>query len=46
LAEKILELHASSEKRSTLGIAARKFVEENFDIRKIARQYQSLYQKI
>ena len=46
LAEKILELHASSEKRSTLSIAARKFVEENFDIRKIALKYQALYQKI
>lgn len=46
LSEKILELYANPEKRSQLGLSARKFVENNFDIRKIAQKYQALYQKI
>jgi glycosyltransferase involved in cell wall biosynthesis len=46
LSEKILELHNFPEKRLQLGLFARKFVENNFDIRKIAQKYQALYQKI
>lgn len=46
LAEKILALHNSQDLRLQLGIAARKFTEENFDIQKISQKYQALYQKI
>jgi glycosyltransferase involved in cell wall biosynthesis len=46
LAEKILELYNSQDMRLQLGLTARKFAQENFDIQKIAQQYQALYQKI
>jgi glycosyltransferase involved in cell wall biosynthesis len=46
LAEKILELYHSQDRRLQLGLVAKKFTQENFDIQKIAREYQALYQKI
>ncbi len=46
LVAKILELYNSQNMRLQLGLAARKFTQENFDIQKIAFKYQELYQKI
>jgi len=42
----ILELYQNKEKRNLLGKNARKFVEENFDIKKIAEIYRQIYQNL
>lgn len=44
--EAILDLYNNPEKRKNLGKNARKFVEENFDIKKIARTYEEIYKNI
>lgn len=44
LVEAILDLHSNPEKREQIGKAARKFVEERFDIKKIAEIYQKIYE--
>ena len=46
LIEAILDLYHHPEKRSLIGLEARKFVEERFDIRKIAEKYQEIYEKL
>jgi phosphatidylinositol alpha-1,6-mannosyltransferase len=43
LNEAILDLYHNQEKRVLLGQNARKFAEENFDIRKISRIYSEIY---
>jgi glycosyltransferase involved in cell wall biosynthesis len=43
---KILDLYNNLEKRNSIGKNARKYVEENFDIRKIAEQYKDVYKKL
>lgn len=42
----ILDLYNNPEKRAQIGQAARKFVEENFDIQKIAGIYRQIYEKL
>jgi len=42
----ILELYQNKEKRELIGKNARKFVEENFDIKKIAEIYRQIYEKL
>ncbi len=44
--ETVFDLRFNKEKRNQLGLAGRKFVEENFDIRNIARQYADIYNKL
>lgn len=44
LTDAILDLHGNPEKRNLLGKNARKFCEENFDIKKIARIYEKIYE--
>ncbi|MCX6763209.1 MAG: glycosyltransferase family 4 protein, partial [Candidatus Moranbacteria bacterium] len=39
----IMDLYSSPEKRNQIGAEARKFVEANFDIKKIADIYQKIY---
>ena len=46
LNSKILDLYNNPEKRNILGENARKYVEENFDIQKVAEQYKTVYEKI
>jgi glycosyltransferase involved in cell wall biosynthesis len=46
LNSKILDLYNNHEKRSVLGKNARLYVEENFDINSIAKQYQAIYEKL
>lgn len=43
LANAILDLHDYPEKRESIGKEARKYVENNFDIKKIAKNYQQIY---
>ncbi|HBO16871.1 MAG: Glycosyl transferase group 1 [Candidatus Moranbacteria bacterium GW2011_GWE2_35_2-] len=42
----ILDLHDNPEKRKKLGISARKYVEQNFDIKNVSKQYAEIYEKI
>lgn len=42
----ILNLYNDPEKRSCIGKNARKYVEENFDIRNVAEQYKTIYEKL
>lgn len=42
----ILSLYNGSEKRKMLGLNARKYVEENFDINSVAKQYEEIYNKL
>lgn len=42
----IFDLQKNPEKRISLGKAARKFTEENFDIKKVAEKYREVYMKI
>lgn len=42
----ILDFQANPEKRTSLGKNARKFAQENFDIQKIARTYQEIYETL
>lgn len=43
---KILDLYNNPEKRNLLGKNARQYVEENFDINLVAKQYQTVYEKM
>ncbi len=43
LAEAILDLKNNPEKMNRIGESARKFCEENFDIKKIAKKYEEIY---
>lgn len=43
LKDAILDLRRNSEKRSTIGKNARKFIGENFDIKKAAQNYREIY---
>jgi len=42
--DSIINLYNNSEKRNQIGTQARKFVEENFDIRQIAEIYKKIYE--
>ena len=42
----ILKLYEDQEKRNFLGKNARLYVEENFDIRKIAEKYKTVYKNL
>ena len=42
----ILDLYNNPERRTALGKNARKFVEENFDIKKIAEEYKKIYETL
>lgn len=42
----ILDLYNNPEKRSLIGKNARRFVEENFDIKNVAEQYRTIYDKL
>lgn len=42
----ILDLCQNKEKREAIGKNARRFTEENFDIKKIAEQYKKIYEKL
>lgn len=44
--EAIFELRFNKEKRDKLGVAGRKFTEEHFDIKNIAKQYAQIYEKL
>jgi glycosyltransferase involved in cell wall biosynthesis len=46
LAQSIFDLHDNPEKRKKIGIGARKFVENRFDIKKIAEIYEKIYEKL
>jgi len=46
LNDAILDLYRNPEKRILLGKNARKFVEENFDIKNVAKQYKEIYEKL
>lgn len=46
LTDAIFDLYQDKEKRNLLGKNARKFCEENFDIKKIADIYQKIYKEI
>ena len=42
----ILDLYESPEKRASIGRAAREFVKERFDIKKVAEIYKQIYEKL
>lgn len=42
----VLDLYQHPEKRQAIGRAARRFVEERFDIRKIAAEYRKIYESL
>lgn len=44
LKDTILDLYGNPEKRKHIGKNARKFVEENFDIKKVAEKYAKIYE--
>lgn len=46
LTEAVLDLYNHPEKRRAIGLEARKFVEERFDIRKIAPVYKKIYETL
>ncbi|HRY82175.1 MAG TPA: glycosyltransferase family 4 protein [Candidatus Moranbacteria bacterium] len=46
LVDAILDLYENPEKRNLIGQNARKFCEENFDIRKIAEIYEEIYKTL
>lgn len=46
LAEKIIDLYNNPEKAKELGKRARKFAEENFDIKKSAEKYYEIYKSL
>ena len=46
LVKEITNLYEFKEKREKIGKEARKFVEENFDIKKIAQTYQEIYKDL
>jgi phosphatidylinositol alpha-1,6-mannosyltransferase len=46
LMEAVLDLYQNKEKREVIGKNARKFAEENFDIKKIAEKYQEVYKNL
>jgi glycosyltransferase involved in cell wall biosynthesis len=46
LVSAIYDLYGSPEKRASIGREARKFVEEKFDIKKIAEIYKEIYEKL
>lgn len=46
LKDAILDLYATPEKRTKIGKNSRKFVEENFDIKKVAEIYRQIYEKL
>lgn len=46
LAEAVFDLYDHPEKRRQIGQEARKFVEERFDIKKIAEKYREIYNNI
>ena len=43
---KIVELSKNAYLRDQLGMAGRKYVEENFDIKNVAMQYEQVYTKL
>lgn len=43
---KIMDLYDNPKKRISIGKEARKYVEENFDIKKIAEKYKDIYEKL
>ncbi|EKE16299.1 MAG: Galactosyltransferase [uncultured bacterium] len=46
LVQSILDLYGSKEKRTHLGAYARTYVEQNFDIENVAKQYEKIYNNI
>jgi glycosyltransferase involved in cell wall biosynthesis len=46
LTDAILDLYNNSEKRNLLGQNARKFVEENFNIKNVAEKYKKIYEQL
>jgi len=44
--EEIINLYNDSEKRKLMGEKARKYVEANFDIKKVAQMYQEVYENL
>ncbi|MCD6149971.1 glycosyltransferase family 4 protein [bacterium] len=46
LSNAILDLYQNKTKRETIGKTARKYTEENFDIKKIAGEYQKIYESL
>ncbi len=46
LAEKILDVFQNRQKYVEIGKNARRFVEENFDIKKVAEKYQEVYESL
>ncbi|MDO9231837.1 MAG: glycosyltransferase family 4 protein [bacterium] len=46
LTDAIFDLYQDTEKRKMLGKNARKFCEENFDIKNIARAYEKIYEQL
>ena len=46
LSEKILDIYQNKQKRVEIGKNARKYVEENFDIKKVAEKYQEIYSNL
>jgi len=46
ISKAVLDLYKNPEKRAKLGKSGREFVEANFDIKKIAKQYEEIYEQI
>jgi glycosyltransferase involved in cell wall biosynthesis len=46
LTEAIFDLYENPEKRASIGQNARAFVEEKFDIKKVAEEYKKIYQSL
>ncbi|EKD58620.1 MAG: glycosyltransferase [uncultured bacterium] len=46
LSSAILDLYNNKHKREALGLSSRKYVEENFEIRKICQEYKDIYNKL
>jgi len=46
LTEAIVDLYNNPEKRKSIGASSRKYVEQNFDIRKVASQYAEIYKQL
>ncbi len=46
IVEAVLDLYNHPEKKRTIGKNARKFVEERFDIEKVAKQYEEIYKTL
>ena len=46
LSDAILDLYQNPQKRQLLGKAGRKFCQDNFDIKKVAKKYAEIYKKL